>query len=32
MTFTLSPDDWRIVGTFLVLVCFSAGFLIFGGR
>lgn len=29
--FTLSPDDWRLVGTFMCLVLFSLGFQVFGG-
>lgn len=31
-TFTLSSQDWELVGTFFVLASFTFGFLIFGGR
>ncbi len=31
-TFTFGGDEWNIIGTFMVLLMFTAGFLMFGGR
>lgn len=30
--FTLSSADWNLVGTFMLLVLFSLGWLIFNGK
>ena len=30
--FTLSPEDWQLVGTFMILTVFSLGWLIFNGK
>lgn len=30
--FTLSSEDWQLVGTFMILTVFSLGWLIFNGK